>query len=74
MDQQKNQKPQRVGLRTFGTVSVPGTRAGAIVSLGLVILAWIAIPVARPHIGHGRAWSSRWPSIVAQAQQRRIKK
>jgi hypothetical protein len=28
-------------------VSVPGTRAGAIVSLGLVIIAWIAIPVAR---------------------------
>ncbi len=34
-------------MRTFGTVSVPGTRAGAIVSLGLVIIAWIAIPVAR---------------------------
>jgi hypothetical protein len=36
--------------RSFGSVSVPGTRAGAIVSLGLVILAWIAIPVARPFI------------------------
>jgi hypothetical protein len=34
-------------MQTFGTVSVPGTRAGAIVSLGLVIIAWIAIPVAR---------------------------
>jgi hypothetical protein len=34
-------------MRTFGTVSVPGTPAGAIVSLGLVSIAWIAIPVAR---------------------------
>jgi hypothetical protein len=34
-------------LSAFGNVSVPGTRAGAIVSLGLVIIAWIAIPVAR---------------------------
>jgi hypothetical protein len=34
-------------MRTFGTVSVPGTRAGAIVSIGLVVIAWIAIPVAR---------------------------
>jgi hypothetical protein len=32
---------------TFGTVSVPGTKAGAIVSIGLVVIAWIAIPVAR---------------------------
>jgi hypothetical protein len=29
---------------------VPGTKAGAIVSLGLVIIAWFAIPVARPFI------------------------
>jgi len=34
-------------MRTFGTVSVPGTRPGAIVSIGLVVIAWIAIPVAR---------------------------
>ena len=34
----------------FGNLSVPGTRAGAIVSLGLVILAWIAIPLARPFL------------------------
>jgi hypothetical protein len=36
---------KRVG--GFGTVSVPGNKAGAIVTLGLVIIAWIAIPVAR---------------------------
>jgi hypothetical protein len=35
---------------SFGTISVPGTRAGAIVSIGLVIVAWLAIPVARPFI------------------------
>lgn len=35
---------------TFGNLSVPGTRAGAIVSLGLVIIAWLAIPIARPFI------------------------
>lgn len=34
-------------LSVFGNVSVPGTRAGAIVSIGLVVIAWIAIPVAR---------------------------
>jgi hypothetical protein len=39
--------PQRLG---FGNVSVPGTKAGAIVSIGLVIIAWFAIPVARPFI------------------------
>jgi hypothetical protein len=38
---------QRLG---FGNVPVPGTKAGAIVSLGLVIIAWFAIPVARPFI------------------------
>lgn len=34
-------------LSAFGNVSVPGTRAGAIVALGLVIIAWLAIPGAR---------------------------
>jgi hypothetical protein len=44
--------PERrpASLGTFGNLSVPGTRAGAIVSLGLVILAWIAIPLARPFL------------------------
>jgi hypothetical protein len=43
----KSEKRSPPTLSAFGNVSVPGTRAGAIVSLGLVIIAWIAIPVAR---------------------------
>jgi hypothetical protein len=39
--------PQRLA---FGNVSVPGTKAGAIVCIGIVIIAWFAIPVARPFI------------------------
>jgi hypothetical protein len=35
---------------TFGTVTVPGNRAGAIVSLGLVVIAWFAIAIARPFL------------------------
>ena len=34
----------------FGGLTVPGTKAGAVVSIGLVVLAWIAIPIARPFI------------------------
>jgi hypothetical protein len=34
----------------FGSLSVPGTRAGAIVSLGLALIAWLVIPLARPFI------------------------
>jgi len=41
-------KPSHIG--RYGGLSVPGTRAGAIVSIGLVVLAWIAIPLARPFI------------------------
>jgi len=41
-------KPSYIG--RYGGLSVPGTRAGAIVSIGLVVLAWIAIPLARPFI------------------------
>ena len=40
-------QPQRLA---FGNLPVPGTKAGAIVSIGLVIISWIAIPVARPFI------------------------
>jgi hypothetical protein len=43
---QKSQ-PQRLA---FGNMSVPGTRAGAVVSVGLFVVAWLAIPVARPFI------------------------
>jgi hypothetical protein len=41
-------KPGFIG--RHGGLSVPGTRAGAIVTIGLVVLAWIAIPLARPFI------------------------
>ena len=41
-------KPSYIG--RYGGLSVPGTRAGAIVSMGLVVLAWLAIPLARPFI------------------------
>ena len=34
----------------YGGLSVPGTRPGAIVTIGLVVLAWLAIPIARPFI------------------------
>ena len=37
-------------MTAMGNIPIPGTKAGAIVSLGLVVLAWIAIPVARPFI------------------------
>jgi hypothetical protein len=41
-------KPTFVG--SHGGLTVPGTRAGAVVTIGLVLLAWAAIPVARPFI------------------------
>jgi hypothetical protein len=41
-------KPSFIG--KYGGLSVPGTQAGAVVTIGLVILAWIAIPIARPFI------------------------
>jgi hypothetical protein len=47
---QRIERPRQQSLSAFGNIPIPGTRAGAIVSLGLVVLAWIAIPVARPFI------------------------
>jgi hypothetical protein len=41
-------KPSYIG--RYGGLSVPGTRAGAVVSIGLVVVAWLAIPIARPFI------------------------
>ena len=29
---------------------VPGTKAGAVVSIGLVVVAWLAVPLARPFL------------------------
>jgi hypothetical protein len=40
-------QPQRLA---FGNLPVPGTKAGLVVSIGLVVLSWVAIPVARPFI------------------------
>jgi len=34
----------------FGTINVPGTKVGAVVSAGLVVIAWFALPIARPFI------------------------
>jgi hypothetical protein len=42
--------PRREPGRTFGTLNVPGTKVGAIVSIGLVIICWFALPLARPFI------------------------
>jgi hypothetical protein len=41
-------KPSYIG--RYGGLSVPGTHAGAVVSIGLVVLAWLAVPIARPFI------------------------
>jgi len=59
----RNAPPHELAL---GNMPIPGTRAGAIVSAGLVIIAWIAIPVAHIFIlgtvglgalvGLGLAW------------------
>jgi hypothetical protein len=40
-------QPQRLA---FGNLPVPGTKAGLVVSIGMVVLSWVAIPVARPFI------------------------
>ena len=59
-------EPQKLA---FGNLPVPGTKAGAIVSIGLVVIAWIAIPVAHPsswarsasapHVGLFLTWLHR---------------
>lgn len=40
----RQNSPQR--RLAFGDLPIPGTKAGAIVSAGLVIIAWLAIPGA----------------------------
>jgi hypothetical protein len=40
-------QPERLA---FGNMPVPGTKAGAVVSIGLVVVAWVAVPLARPFI------------------------
>jgi hypothetical protein len=43
----RRSQPQRLA---FGNMPVPGTKAGAVVSIGLVVVAWLAVPLARPFI------------------------
>jgi hypothetical protein len=43
---QKSQ-PQRLA---FGNMPVPGTKVGAAVSIGIAVVGFLAIPVARPFI------------------------
>jgi hypothetical protein len=43
-------RPRPQSLSALGNIPIPGTKAGAIVSIGLVVLAWIAIPISRPFI------------------------
>ena len=47
MPSRRTSQPQRLA---FGNLPVPGTKAGAVVSVGMVVLSWVAIPVARPFI------------------------
>ena len=49
-----SQKPPGPGQNrqrsSFGTVNIPGTPVGAIVSVGLVVICWFALPLSRPFI------------------------
>ena len=38
--------PPRDPAKGFGTISVPGTKVGAIVSIGLVVICWFALPLS----------------------------
>ena len=44
------EKPRPASPSGFGNLNVPGTRAGGAVSIGLAVLAWLTIPVARPFL------------------------
>jgi hypothetical protein len=56
-------RPQRLA---FGNIPIPGTNAGAVVSIGLAVVAWIAVPLAQPFIlgtvglGALLGWFLRW--------------
>jgi len=43
-------KPDREPLKVASTVSIPGAPADAIVSMGLIVICWFALPLARPFI------------------------
>lgn len=44
----KTKPPERGQFRggSFGTITVPGTPVGAIVSVGLVVICWFALPLS----------------------------
>jgi hypothetical protein len=46
----KQPEPQQTRQRSFGTITIPGTPVGAIVSVGLVVICWFALPLSRPFI------------------------
>jgi hypothetical protein len=47
---QKTLEPGQTRQRSFGTITIPGTPVGAIVSVGLVVICWFALPLSRPFI------------------------
>jgi hypothetical protein len=47
---QKHPEPGQNRQRSFGTITIPGTPVGAIVSVGLVVICWFALPLSRPFI------------------------
>ena len=50
MSPRKLDDPRPRTLTDFGKVSIPGNRVGAVISVGLAIVAFWAIPLARPFI------------------------
>jgi len=46
----RTETPRPASRTGFGSVTIPGNKAGAIVSLGLAVVAWLALPVARPFL------------------------
>jgi hypothetical protein len=50
-EEKKAGAPRKSGFAgKYGGINIPGTRAGLIVSVGIAVLAWIAIPIARVFI------------------------
>ena len=47
---QKPPEPGQDRQRSFGSISIPGTPVGAIVSVGLVVICWFALPLSHPFI------------------------
>jgi hypothetical protein len=49
--EKKPREPRQSRSRSsFGTITIPGTPVGAIVSVGLVVICWFALPLSRPFI------------------------